>query len=344
MSELQGPNSTDISDAEIGFLYANFTLQTILRVQKNGESVELVNIRISQWNVISALIDDLPDAFEAHLPRVRQKDCERSKWFLLSSRDYTIPVRVRWRDQKPDVIRLSMISRVLLNPFEAETKLASIQLQALPKEKLRIFPKSSFYRWRHSGPDFGGIIEGVKAGPSVLCECLVRHIVGGNSLCLRTVEADPGDDSYYLLRLSASAFDLLGIAPGDQVEVSWADRRTFGIALVSQETALKGDISRVERVHTRIEREISDNLTIGVSAPIRAALGIPRRTAVRIRRRAFPLVLRQVNQLTIPVLGLYLAALAISGIRVIFLAAGLFGIVVLLLLSLRYPKPPKGLW
>lgn len=344
LDQVGPPERSAISDTRECLLYANHALQTILALEADGQTVQLENVAISQWSVMSALIEDLPEAFEADLPRSRQTDCGAGKWVLLSSAHCSMPVRPRWRSQNSDCIRLSLISRVLLNPLEAEAKLTAVQLQPLPKAAWRLFPKSSFYRWRSSGLDRKALFEGIKSGPSVLCDSLVRWIIGGNTLYLRTIEADPGDDTYHLLRLSAAAFDLLGIVPGDQVEVSWADRRTFGIALMAQPATVEGDISQVERVHTRVDHGLPSGLAIGISAKMRAALGIPRRTAVKVRRRAFPLFLKHINQLTIPALGLYLAALTISGISASSLAVGLFSIIVLLLVSLRHPRPPKGLW
>jgi hypothetical protein len=86
------------------------------------------------------------------------------------------------------------------------------------------------------------------------------------------------------------------------------------------------------------------HLIARVPAPMRRLLEIPPGTVVVVRRRLRPALVSYLNQLTLPVAGLVLAAAAVPAVRGWPLLLGLLAAVVLGLAPLRTTNPPRGRW
>jgi hypothetical protein len=98
-------------------------------------------------------------------------------------------------------------------------------------------------------------------------------------------------------------------------------------------------------VNLFIQREskiAARHLVIGLSARLRAELGIPLRTAVTVRRRLVATFLGQLNQLVLPICGLALAAAKFPNVPMIAWIFGFLGVVMLGMVPVRHRKPPRG--
>lgn len=89
---------------------------------------------------------------------------------------------------------------------------------------------------------------------------------------------------------------------------------------------------------------VMQHLVVGLAAEMRGELRIPRRTVVTVRRRVLSLFAQRINELTVPVGGLLLAALTIQGLSRTFVAVGIVIVTILAMLPARYRIPPRGRW
>jgi hypothetical protein len=354
-------------------LWLTARARTLLGVQAGDRVSVRVPQRVSP-RVLTAAVDDLPGAGEIDVSHADARRVGRGRpWALLVSEQIAMPVRMRVRALRPGQIRLSMLGRVLLfgrgeqagaaltaeGEGEPVLRIVGVTQPPAPRPLVlcEIPPDRLPFRdalRRHSrvaarrGSVAGLLSRGARTFSSGV-EHGLRGLLLAPPFGFRTSAAEVGDDGNAVVRLHHSAFPLLGIAPGNQVLVQWADRQTIAIALESV-TATEPDrpgiaaLQRVE-VFARRDREPGlEALTAGVAAGIRFDLGIPRHTVVTIRRRVTPLVVARLNELVIPLGGLLLAAAAIPGFRGWFLAAGALVVVLLSMLPLLYSSPPPGRW
>jgi hypothetical protein len=149
------------------------------------------------------------------------------------------------------------------------------------------------------------------------CEVILRLIFGTQPMSFRIIQAHPGDDDLRdTLRLHPAAFTALGLAPGGQVLIDWAGQRT-SVRALEDHNPFGGSLSSYVRgvVGVRYDAELPQDfpshLVARVPAPVRRHLGVPPNTVVVMRRRIRPSLVGQLNQLTMPLAGLVLAAAAV---------------------------------
>jgi hypothetical protein len=169
-------------------------------------------------------------------------------------------------------------------------------------------------------------------------------------MVLRTTQAPVGDDASSVIRLHPAVFPSLGLRPGTQVLVTWCDLRVAALALEDYERydaetrSFIDQRQAVERTASPASPPLPPHLVARLSLNLRRELGIPAHTVVEVRRRLRPMVVSQLNQLTIPVAGIFLAGVAVDELRGWPLAAGLAIVILLALAPLRQARPPRGLW
>jgi hypothetical protein len=180
-------------------------------------------------------------------------------------------------------------------------------------------------------------------------ETALRALLRSPTAVVRTTQSPVGDDSASVIRLHPELFASLGLRPGMQVTVTWCGLQVAALALndyeaYDQETSsfLK-ERQAVERTASPDSSPLPAHLVARLSLSTRHQLGIPAQTVVEIRRRLRPMVLSQLNQLTIPVTGIFLAGAAIPSLRGWPLVGGLAIVILFGLAPLRRASPPKGL-
>jgi hypothetical protein len=298
---------------------------------------------VHSLRVQPALVDDLPpttnvDLGPAELPRFR-------KWAIGYGPSNALPVRVRRRSVPPGAVRMSMLTRTLAGL--ADDSHQNFLLAPLLPERLAWIDD---IRGRTT---LGGLAGLVVAALYRLLRCflwiaehILRLVFHAPELPMRTTEAKLGDDTNRVVRIAKEAFSVLGIKPGDEVFVQWANRRVIAIAHEEFDTAPAG--TRAATVDTwgkdQTIASIARHLVIGIAAEMRGELRIPRRTVVTVRRRVTTLFVQRLNELTVPVGGLLLAALTIQGLSRPFVAIGIVVVTLLAMLPARYRVPPRGRW
>jgi hypothetical protein len=313
-----------------------------------GATIRVVVPRRAQLIVVPALIDRLPPA---DIVEVRENVCDymgHHRWALLSHQGLTMPVRLRPARIRDGEIRMSMLARSLVGFTSEPGANATVQLSELPAESHRspilgvrtLVSEREWHGWI-------GLPIFIARSTIQCFESLARLFLKAPKLCVRTTEALVGDDTNRVVRLASHVFPLLGLHPGDHVVVQWARRRTLAVALEKPDYgATPRNLPRhVDPEMQGIPENIpAEYLTIGIAAEMRSALGIPRHTVVTIQRRVVPLVSRRLNELTIPVGGLLLAAATVKGLSRTAVAIGLVVIILLAMLPARHKTPPSGRW
>lgn len=301
-----------------------------------------------------ALVDDLPKSYEVDVNGTNKRRlARRNKWALLSYDEVPMPVQLRERNIGKDKIRISFPTRALIYPASDLTgeklSVEKLWLSEVVEDRL---PFLARLRIRHPYVGSGGliiaIVRRVTHHIGQLFESALRPILLAPIVVTRTTEALIGEDTYQVVRINAQIFPLLGIKPGDQVIVSWASRQIVATALEFLETPanpVTTSLQRTDLHHTGTRPAIAPHLAIGITAPMRAALGIPRHTVVNVRRRLTPLILSRINELTIPVGGVLVAALALPGVIPRWgIPISIVVVIALALISARYRLPPVGRW
>lgn len=303
-----------------------------------------------QLTAAVALVDDLPKPYEVDVSAaVKRRVSNRDGWGLLIYDEIPMPVRLRQRRINSDNIRISFPTRALIYPA-SDLGGEVLQLSPVLEDCLPFLVRLKI---RHPYAGFFGLLAGIMKRlihhVGQIFESLLRPILLAPIVVTRTTEAFVGEDTYQVVRLNAQIFPLLGIKPGEQVIVSWASRQVVATALEFVETNADPQASttlqRTDLHHTGTRSSIAPHLAIGITAPMRASLGIPRHTVVNVRRRLTPLILSRINELTIPVGGLLLAALALPGVIPRWgIGISILAVIMLALVSARYRLPPTGRW
>jgi hypothetical protein len=311
-----------------------------------------------------ALVTDLPGACEIDVsPTLHNRIAKYREWALLSLGEQTMPIRLRVRDVKEGRIRTTMLTRTLLHGGRIEKEGIAETGQSSGVKEARAVLSALF----HDLIPFSvtvrneiathGWWRGIWAVGRYYC----RRIVNLAERCLRLLFWAPeitlgvtepviGDDTNRVARLPQHSFPLLGIKPGDQVLVSWADRQAIAIALEAYQARDVGEdllaqSRQVDVILTEaFDQGTPESLCVGVTAELRLDLGIPRETIVTVRRRLVPLFIGRLNELTIPVGALVLAAAAVEGLKEHWFGI-LFGYLIVLGLALsplRHRGAPNG--
>jgi hypothetical protein len=305
--------------------------------------VELLVEEFETFAVFPALVDQLPRDDEAD---VAAADARRlGPWLLVHNGGVTIPIRVRPRRNETGTLRMSRLTRVLAGLREERP---SVRLSRFQDEKL-------LWSDALSGitriPGWSGTVAALLLRPlrkiAWVTELLLRALFHAPALAMATVEARLGDDTNRIIRIPSETFSLLGIAPGDDVLIEWAGRRVMAVAHESGES-IAGDHASVPTVDTwgsdKVVPSEARHLIIGIGAEMRGELRIPRRTVVTVRRRVTSIFVDRINELTVPVGGLLLAAVAIQNFPIVYVIAGTVVVTILAMLPARYRVPPRGRW
>src|ERR1039457_4367563 len=184
-----------------------------------------------------------------------------------------------------------------------------------------------------------------------LVELVLRAALRAQSLPFRVTPSSVGDDDLRdTIRLHPSASDARGVKPGGQVILNWADQHLAVRVLASPDQAATPQpgvghgLAELDPDAKPVPDDLPRQLVAFVPAPVRRTLNIPPDTTIEVRRRLRTAVISQLNQLTIPVGGLILAAAAVPKVRGWPLFIGGVAVVVIGLAPLRIPRPPRGLW
>ncbi|HEX7155231.1 MAG TPA: hypothetical protein VF618_27425 [Thermoanaerobaculia bacterium] len=291
-----------------------------------------------------ALVDDLPRVSEVDIAAGEVRRFGR--WALAYSGGISIPLRLRARRTLTGEARFSRLMRTL----------ARIDGDKHPRIRLtRYLPEKLHWRdelcGRTSLTGWGGVVVAflrrLSRFAGWLAEIVLRRLFEAPPLAMATIEAQLGDDTNRVVRIPAEIFDILGIKAGDDVFVEWADQRVIAVAHQSFDDDERDTIAPATVDTWGMEREVSASarhLVIGVGAQLRGELRIPRRTIVNVRRRVTGIFLRRMNELTVPVGGLLLAAAAIKDFPVVYVVVGTVIVTILAMLPARYRVPPRGRW
>ncbi len=302
--------------------------------------------------VVPALVGDLPDANEIDISKEDLAAIgSAGHWALAVNGRWSIPVRLRVRKVLPGRIRMAMLMRTLLSvdrlePSEQASQ--TVRLCRMMQDSSNVFARIGQYaRIRHV-PRVGALVIIVGHAAVEVLERMLRVWLRAPVVALRTTEALVGDDNNHVVRLAGHVFPLIGISPGAHVVIEWGDRRVIATALESvtvsaDDRRILQSLQAVDLATTSTDDNFS-HLSIGITAEMRVALSMPRRTVVAVRRRVVPVLLGRLNDLTIPVGGLLLAAATIQGVSRRLLAAAAVVVTLLALMPARYRKPPRGPW
>jgi len=354
-------------------LWLNASARRRLGIGGDGAAVEVEIPRRLRLKPRPAKITDLPSAVEADVSRATLAALGGGRgWVLLVYERFCMPVRLRERSLGDAQIRLAMVTRTLLAsrqpnvpdaagtapeqvaaPLTASAPvhdpgMGEVLLCEIPAED-----RSIAARLRSRFPSVTpwalavGVVRLLARLTVHLSEGALRSLLLAPEFGFRTVEAPVGDDGERIIRLPETAFPMVGIRPGDEVVVEWADRRVVAKALehVSVDEEAAEQTTTLQRVNLQTRsrgRPVLQHLTVGVDALIRSELGIPPHTVVRIRRRLITQVGAKLNELVVPMGGLLLAAAAIPTIdvRQVLVVGAL--VVLFAFFPLRYNRTPAG--
>ena len=328
-------------------LVLSWRARRLLRV-KSGETVELQIPARVELKVAGAMVDDLPGAEEIDVsPAIAREFGNERGNALLVSEAAAIPVRLRSRDIWDDHVRLRMLTRALAG-VPTTKPAAQVQLTPIGDALDATMPRVAGFKARiHDAR--ASCERGWKRLTRGL-EHSLRAFLRAPVVALGTTEALVGDDANQVVRIAPAVFPLLGIKAGDQVFVAWEGREAVAtvleeVQLDEEERATLRSLQWVDLpVYEGESPAVLKHLTIGVPADMRSALAMPRRTVVTVRRRLTPVLAGRLNELTIPVGGLLLAAATIKDLPGRYIIAGLIAVTALAMLPLRHRTPPRGRW
>jgi hypothetical protein len=309
----------------------------------------------------TALAQDLPEGASIHVsPDVFSAFASRSRSrtyaLLTTDQRMAAPVRLYKRPMSDSYARVAMFVRILSGISDGST----IQLSRFPSTPssqfsaqlvARVFMRPPDARWqRRLAVILGLAVRGLRL-MDLAIELVLRLVLRSQPLAFRVLQANPGDDDLRdTIRIHPTAFSALALSPGGQVILNWAGRTMTARVLedpVPADTA-SPHILDSAGLHLDAPGYLPDgfpaHLAVRIPAPMRQSLNIPPSTIIEIRRRLRPTVISHLNQLTIPVAGIILAAAAIPAVRGWPLIAGSIAAIALGLAPLRMPRTPRGRW
>jgi hypothetical protein len=307
---------------------------------------------------------DLPSGASIHVSptifkKFRRRHQSAAYALLTSSKGVVAPVRLNKRKVEDGYILAPMFVRILCDITEGSiVQLSTFPKLAMPQYRARlvarVFRRPPPEAWKKNiGALLGLMLIGVRLIDFTL-ELLLRLTLRSQPLAFRVLQANPGDDNLIdTIRLHPSAFAALALNPGGQVILNWAGHRMTARVLedpapIDTPAAASPHVLGSAGLHLDVPGILPDGfpayLVVKMPAFIRQSLNIPPSTIIELRRRIRPAVVSQLNQLTIPVAGLILAAAAFPAIRGWPLIAGGVAALVLGLAPLRMPRTPRGRW
>lgn len=246
-------------------------------------------------------------------------------------------------DRDKGIVRLSYPGRMLLGiPVRSGGLLPELLFGPMPRpgrNRLALVGEPHWEEDRQFGL-FGRL--------GTLTEALATVVLRAPEVAFRTVDALPGEDHERTVRLAADLFPLLGTQPGKQVYISWgAKNRVVATALAMEPMSTdprRGKWAQTDVVGARVPaaRAIPLFARLRISAELRAALGVPRTAVVTVRRRVTSLILSRLNELILPVTGLFIALSVDAKMKVWTVLAAVIIILTLLLAPLRIRRNPRG--
>jgi hypothetical protein len=274
---------------------------------------------------------------------------------LTTAEGICVSVRLRQRTIGAGLALVPMSLRTLAGITTGER----VQVSAVPRPYSRRHRVRAVQRVFTSSPSsrparvlatgLGWLVMGARLLDFAL-ELGLRAVFGSRWLSFRIIQSHPGDDDLRdTIRLHPAAFTALEVAPGGQVLVEWAGERICVRAL-EDHNPFGGSLSSYVKqvVGVRYDpgppQDFPPHLIARVPAPVRRQLGIPPNTTIVVRRRIRPALVAQLNQLTVPLAGLVLAAVAFPPVRGWPLLLGIFAAAFLGLAPLRMARPPRGPW
>lgn len=316
------PSAAGLGPGEVG---VSRRLATLLGGPEDAP-VEVTVPPVRALRVLSVRIDDMPGPGEVQVsPGDRPDGPARA---LLVHEGVAAVVTAVPADHVPaGAVRMSYATRVLQH-VAADTRVRVVDLPAP-------LPPSGTRRVR---PDRArrAVGRGV--------ERTLRAVFRAPSVAVRVTQAHAGDDEAAVVALHTSAFERLGIRPGDQVLVAWGAREVVALAVTDHEPHTTGGplpgakgAQRVNLQSAALPDDFSPHLVARLSAPARRALGCPPATVVTVRRRVRPALARNLNQLVVPAAGLLLAGAALPDPNWLLLGGGTVVISALALASVRIP-------
>lgn len=333
------------------FFIPTFRLKKLLNINKDC-LVDLIFWDNYNLEVKPSLIDDFPKINEVDVSEETHNYFKKNKLYpYLVHKHIVFPIKLRkGKYLAKTQIRLSLSTRVLINPHEGKDRIDKITLSGFRKsEQAFWFPRKNYYSYQTIKKEISSFIKRFLNLPAVGLELILEPIISAPTIFLRTTEPFEGDDHQPIVRIHEDCFNLLGISPGDEVILGWVNRSAVAIALkfggleTNRGEMFNESKRRVETFWRDVNIPI-DHLTIGMSATLRAALGIPRYTIVSVRRRVMTIFLKKFNEFLIPFVGLSIAGAAIPGFQPIYYLYGAIISIVFVLVSIRKWSTPKGIW
>jgi hypothetical protein len=282
--------------------------------------------------VALARVDDLPsgDSIQMSVQDAQLLGVEGVSALVTTRKGTLASAKVQVRDHvHPGSVKIPMVLRTMLSIQRSDDVMVS-----LSRPVLREVP----------GPRR---ISKLTRRADRLLEKLLRRIFRAPAAAMLVTQMPPGDDDTVdIARIDAHVLAGLGLQAGEQALLSWQGAVSAVRLLVALPRDGTDRVLEVQGVDRRVDFSdgVPATLVIQVSAAVRRDLGLPVGAVVSVRRRVRTSAQSKLNQLTIPLLGLLLAAAAIKDVPwwAIFAGAGLTSI--LGLANLRVPRPPRGLY
>lgn len=264
-------------------------------------------------------------------------------WAIVTHRGTPMAARVVVSDRSEDkgLARLSFYSRLLLGlEVDQFNDLGLVQVSPFH------LMKATGRRRRRGARGRIGAALAVMRAVALVVEVLLRPLLRAPEVALRVSESSIGDDAFNVVRIREDALPLLGINVGDEVFLSFGPgHQVAALTLLAGPAALpSGFTTRIVDPGGREDFASDERLLIGVPAPLRDALGIPRSAVVHVRRRLSTLVLGRVNELVLPVGALIFTTLTVPRFSASLAVLGGVAATLLSLLPLRLRQPSRGRW
>jgi hypothetical protein len=345
-----GEESPELRDRGMAIKWPKKPLHNEVAVSKRvsdffGESLGGVNLTLPTAISVHfrrAAVDKLPTSLEARVSsevfKLFKPGANRSYWVLATTQSVAIPIRLVQDSTKGNLETPELRGGALLRFFlglgtESQVQLSPIGhvLNDRPTRNQRTV-RNSFARGKGEGAQavVAAVIRTKRRVSSAL-ERSLHLLFGAPSVAVVSHPASLGDDTEQIVRLHPSLFSMLGISPGDEIFVEWGGRRTAAVAFeFSPDSSANTNGSN----HT-------GHLQALVSAQIRFDLGMPRSSALELRRRVLPKVLDNINDAFIPAVSVLIGmiSLGLTGPELVF---AVLSAVYLSLLKVRVPKASPG--